>query len=155
MIDSKPGTTTKLNRSHTQSSWCADLAHRSDRQTWPNRNMHVPKQLGTFLFCAVAMLGADITGKWNFVWQTEGGERQTVLTIKQNADWVEAFFADAKEPITGTLKDGKLALSGKVFSSEAGTSAEFRLDGVLSGSDLKGTGSWGEHEVVFTARKAE
>jgi hypothetical protein len=104
---------------------------------------------------AVGLLGADLNGRWNFVWQTPGGERRSALNFKQNAEHVEAFFPEAKEPITGTFKDGKLSLSGRVYSSEAGEAADFHMEGTLSDGELKGTGGWGEHELTFTARKVE
>jgi hypothetical protein len=104
---------------------------------------------------AARLLGADLNGRWNFVWQTPGGERQTTLRLQQKAEHVEAFFPEAKEPITGTFKDGRLSLSGRVFSSEAGEAADFHLDGTWSDGELKGTGGWGEHPLTFTARKVE
>lgn len=107
------------------------------------------------VIAAAGLLGADLNGKWNFVWQTPGGERRSTLTFTQTAEKVEARFPDGKEPIPGTFKDGKLSLAGRLYSAEAGESADFRLNGTLSEGELKGTGGWGEHEVTFTARKAE
>jgi len=104
---------------------------------------------------AVGLLGADLNGRWNFIWQTPGGERRSTLTFTQNADKVEARFPEGKEPVTGTLKDGRLSLAGRVYSSEAGEAADFRLEGTLSEGELKGTGGWGEHQLSFTARKTE
>src|SRR4051794_25624794 len=103
---------------------------------------------------AAGLLGADLNGKWAFVWQTPGGERRSTLTFKQDAEKVEARFPDAKEPITGTFRDGKLSLAGRVYSPEAADAADFRMDGTLSDDELKGTGAWGEHQLTFTARKA-
>jgi hypothetical protein len=113
------------------------------------------KHLLLIVLAAAGLLGADLNGKWNFVWQTPGGERQSTLTLTQDAEKVEAHFPDVKEPVPGTFKDGKLSLVGRLYSPEAGESADFRLDGTLSGAELKGTGSWGEHELSFTARKAD
>jgi hypothetical protein len=113
------------------------------------------KWLWLMIVGAVGLLGADLNGRWNFAWQTPGGERQTVLRFEQKAEHVEAFFPEAKEPITGTFKDGKLSLSGRVYSSEAGQAADFHLEGTLSDGELKGTGGWGGHQLTFTARKAE
>src|SRR5436190_17963568 len=89
---------------------------------------------------AVGLLGADLNGLWNFIWQTPGGERRSTLTFTQNADKVEARLPEGKEPVTGTLKDGRLSLAGRVYSSEAGEAADFRLEGTLSEGELKGTG---------------
>ena len=103
----------------------------------------------------MALWSADLTGNWDFVWQTPGGERRSTLTFTQNAEKVEARFPEAKEPITGTFKEGKLSLTGKVYASEAGEAAEFQMQGTLADDgELKGTGAWGEHELSFTARKA-
>jgi hypothetical protein len=111
------------------------------------------KHLFLIAAAAAGLLGADLNGNWSFVWQTPGGERRSTLTFKQDAGKVEARFPDAREPITGTFRDGKLSLAGRVYSSEAGDAADFHLDGTLSDDELKGTGAWGEHPLTFTARK--
>ena len=113
------------------------------------------KWLLLLLVGAMGLLGADLNGQWNFVWQTPGGKRQTVLRLEQKAEHMEAFFPESKQPIHSTFKDGKLSLAGRVFSSEAGQTADFHLEGTLSDGGLKGTGGWGEHQLTFTARKAE
>jgi hypothetical protein len=113
------------------------------------------KKLLLVVLSAASLLGADLTGRWNFIWQTPGGERRSTLTFKQNSDNVEALFPDSKEPIKGTFKDGKLSLSGRVFSQEAGEAAEFHLQATLTGSELKGSGGWGDHALTFTANKSE
>ena len=113
------------------------------------------KQLLLVVVAAAGLLGADLNGRWNFTWQTPGGERRSTLTFTQTAEKVEVRFPDGKEPVSGTLKDGKLSLSGRVYSAEAGEAADFHLNGTLSEGELKGTGGWGEHQLTFTARKAE
>ena len=113
------------------------------------------KYLFLFLLAAAGLLGADLNGKWNFIWQTPGGERRSTLTFVQKSEKVEVLFPQEKEPITGSFRDGKLSLAGRVHSLEAGDSAEFNLDGTLSNDELKGTAAWGEHQLTFTARKAD
>ena len=112
------------------------------------------QRLLLILVAVAGLFGADLNGRWNFVWQTPGGERRSTLTFTQKAEKMEVRFPEAKDPITGTFSDGKLSLSGRVYSSEAGDAADFRLDGTLSGDELKGTAAWGEHQMTFTARKA-
>lgn len=113
------------------------------------------KQWLLMVVAAAALLGADLNGKWEFVWQTPGGERRSTITFAQTDEKVEARFPDVKEPVSGTLKGGKLSLAGPLYSPEAGHTAEFRLTGTLSEGQLKGSGGWGEHELTFTARKAD
>ena len=112
------------------------------------------RRLFLLAFAVAGLFGADLNGRWNFVWQTPGGERRSTLTFMQTAEKVEARFPEAKEPVTGAVKDGKLSLSGRVYSSEAADSADFRLEGTVADEELKGTAAWGEHQMTFTARKA-
>src|SRR5687768_281652 len=100
------------------------------------------KHVLLIILAAASLFGADLNGKWNFIWQTPGGERRSTLAFTQNAEKVEARFPEAKEPVTGTFKDGKLSLAGRVYSSEAGDAATFELTGTLSEDELKGTGMW-------------
>lgn len=100
---------------------------------------------------------ADITGKWNFVWQTPGGERRSTLTFNPDGNApnkIKVEFPGAKEPMQGTLDGDKLTVTGDLYSAEAGSSAAFRLNGTVSGQRIKGTASWAEHEMTFEAAKA-
>jgi hypothetical protein len=113
------------------------------------------RQILLMMVAAAGLLGAELDGKWNFVWQTPGGERRSTLTFTQNAEKVEARFPEGKEPVTGTFKEGKLSLAGRVYSSEAGEAADFHMDATMAEGALKGSGGWGEHRLTFTARKAD
>jgi hypothetical protein len=111
--------------------------------------------LASVALAAAQSAGLELNGTWDFVWQTPGGERRSTLTFTQSGEKVDARFPEAKEPISGTLKGGKLSLAGRVYSSEAGETAAFQLNGTLAGGELKGTGGWGEHQLTFTARKRD
>jgi hypothetical protein len=113
------------------------------------------RQILLMLAAASALFAADLNGRWNFSWQTPGGERRSTLTFTQSFEKVQARFPDAKEPVTGTFRDGKLSLAGSVYSSEAGDAAEFHLEGTLADGELKGTAAWGEHQMTFAAKKAD
>ena len=73
------------------------------------------KRLLLIIAGVAGLLGADLNGKWNFIWQTPGGlaAARSTLSFKQNAENVEAHFPDGKEPVRGTFKDGKLSLNGR------------------------------------------
>jgi hypothetical protein len=113
------------------------------------------KLLVLLLMVAGALPGADLSGKWNFIWQTPGGERRSTLTLTQESGKVKAQFPEGKTPVEGAFSDNKLNLAGNLYSSEAGADGAFRLAGTLEGDQLKGTASWNEHEMTFTARRAE
>lgn len=106
------------------------------------------------LIAAVA-LAQDVNGKWNFVWQTPGGERRSTLSITVENGKASVLFPDAKSPLTGTFQDGKLAVTGKLYSAEAGEEGQFHLNGTWNAGELKGSASWQEHEMTFSARRAQ
>lgn len=113
------------------------------------------KTLVAFLLCGVFAVAADLAGKWNVVWDTPGGERRSTLTFRVDGDKVEADMQGARKPIAGTVRDGKVELQGAVYSQEAGGQGPFKLSGRLDGSHLKGSASWSEHSMTFTATRAE
>lgn len=104
---------------------------------------------------AITLFGAELAGKWNFVWQTEGGERRTTLNFKVAGEDVTVEFPGAKAPLRGAWKDGKLTITGKLYSAEAGEDGDFRLEGRVTGDAVKGTASWQDHQMTFTATKAD
>jgi hypothetical protein len=97
----------------------------------------------------------DLAGKWHFVLDTEGGDRE-----------IEADFAvDSNGKVTGTF--GKAAVAGTYFnkkldlafdftSDEVSTTAEMAIKGTL---DEKGglSGSWkfSEYDGTFKATRVE
>ncbi len=71
-----------------------------------------------------------INGKWTFVLETPGGERDVPVTIAVDADGkVTGKFVDTD--ITGTFKDGKLDLNFQFTSDEAGETAAMKITGKL------------------------
>lgn len=105
------------------------------------------------LLLSIAAFGADVAGKWNFIWETPGGERRSTLTFTVQGSAVQVTFPDAKEPIKGTIEGSRVKLSGKLYSPEAGSEGKFELDGTIDGAKMKGTSSWEEHSMTFTATR--
>lgn len=95
----------------------------------------------------------SVAGKWNLVWDTEGGIRNTVWDVKQDGDAV-SVTTDGQE-LEGTFKDGRLELSGKFYSSEAGYSSELKVEGTLENGQLKGRGRWDAYGMTFSGKRAE
>lgn len=113
------------------------------------------KLIALGLLLSAGLYAAEIAGKWDMVWSTPGGERKSVLTVTVEGETVRAELSGSKEPIPGTFKDGELKLNGKLFSAEAGMDGEFKLSGKLEGEQLKGSASWEEHQMTFTATKVK
>ena len=98
-------------------------------------------------------MAESVAGKWNLVWDTEGGIRHTVWDVRQEGEAV-SVMADGNK-LEGTFKDGRLELSGKFHASEAGYSAELKVEGTLDNGQLKGKGSWDAYAMTFTGKRAE
>ena len=96
--------------------------------------------LGMFLAACLAAATAQAETATATLAPTAGNTTTGTVTFTQKGEKVEARFPDAKEPVSGTLKDGKLSLAGRLYSSEAGAEADFHLDGTLAGQELKGKG---------------
>ena len=104
-------------------------------------------------FLAMAAFGADLVGKWDFVWQTPGGERRSTLTFAMEKGALQVSFPDSKAPMAAEVDGERVKVRGKLFSPEAGAEGAFVLDGTLDGERMKGSASWEEHAMTFVAKR--
>lgn len=98
---------------------------------------------------------AGINGKWHFVLETPGGDRELDANFAVDNDgnvtgkWGEADVA-------GTYKEGKLALSFQFTSEEAGTTADMKIDGKVDDSGaLAGDWAFSEYNGTFKATRPQ
>lgn len=105
------------------------------------------------LVCLVPQfaLAESIAGKWNLVWDTQGGVRHQVWDISQDGEAVSVETDGQK--LEGTFKDGRIELSGKIHAARAGYSAELKAEGALVNGQLKGKGSWGGYVMSFVGER--
>jgi len=116
-------------------------------------------QLRSLVPVTVALLAAsplahasEIDGKWDVVYQTEGGTRTSDLTLTIDGEAVRALMGETE--LEGTYKDGKLELTGEHHSSEAGYTATVKLEGRLEDGKLKGNWQWSEYASTFEATRS-
>ena len=96
---------------------------------------------------------ADISGKWNLVWNTEGGVRETQWTIAQDGD---AITVDAGgQVLKGTVDGDRMVVEGDFYSPEAGYSSTIKVEGTLQDGTMKGKGTWDQYGMTFVATRAE
>jgi len=89
-----------------------------------------------------------INGKWHFVLETPGGDREVDADLAVDADGnVKGKWGAAD--VAGTYKDGKLMLDFPVTSEEAGVTAQMKIDGKLDDS-ARLTGNWAFSEYGGT-----
>jgi hypothetical protein len=106
-----------------------------------------------FAFGLQTMVGADpgVTGRWHFVLDTPGGDREV------DAEFV---VADGKvtgkwgtTDIAGTYADGKLALAFPFTSEEAGDTATMKITGKLDADTLTGDWEFSSYAGTFKASR--
>lgn len=105
------------------------------------------------LVCLVPQcaLAESIAGKWNLVWDTQGGVRHTVWDISEDGETISVETDGQK--IEGTFKDGRLEVSGELHAARAGYSAEMKAEGTLVNGKLKGKGSWAGYALSFVGER--
>lgn len=92
-----------------------------------------------------------INGKWHFVLETPGGEREMDADFTVDTDGnVTGKWANAD--VAGTWKEGKLALTFQFTSDEAGVTDAMKISGKLDETSAL-TGDWvfSEYNGTFKA----
>jgi hypothetical protein len=94
---------------------------------------------------------SGINGKWHFVLDTPGGDRELDAEFAVDADGkVTGMFGTTS--VTGTYKDGNMNLDFAFTSEESGETAQMKLVGKQdSPSGLKGTWQFSSYDGTFTA----
>lgn len=92
-----------------------------------------------------------INGKWHFVFDTQGGDREFNAEFSVDADG-NVTGTWEKEPATGTYKDGHLLMTFDTHSEEANETAPLHLDGKLDDSNtITGTWQFSSYDGTFKA----
>jgi hypothetical protein len=100
-----------------------------------------------------ATAATGIAGKWHFVLDTEGGNREADADLELGPDGkVTGKFGNSE--VAGTYKDGKLALDFPFTSDELGQTAELKFSGKLDEtSELTGTWEFITYSGTFKATR--
>lgn len=94
-----------------------------------------------------------VSGKWHFVLETPGGERDVDANFTVDSDGnVTGKWGDAD--VAGTYKEEKLTLEFQFTSEEAGTTAAMKITGKLDETAAL-TGDWefSEYNGTFKATR--
>ena len=98
-----------------------------------------------------AARASDLDGKWQFVLDTEGGERQISAEFRLEGEQVKGTWADA--PVTGTYKDGKLELAFDFTPQELGEKGTMKVTGKLDGDTLSGNWEFSQYSGTYKATR--
>ena len=92
-----------------------------------------------------------INGKWHFVFDTQGGDREFNADFTVDADG-NVTGTWEKAPASGTYKDSHLLMVFDVTSEEANETAPLHLDGKLDDSEtITGTWAFSSYDGTFKA----
>jgi hypothetical protein len=97
--------------------------------------------------------GADISGKWNFALETDGGPREVSPTFHLEGTKVTGKWDTAE--VKGTFADGKLDLAFPLTSEEAGMTGTLKVTGQLQGDELSGKWEFEGFTGTFKAKRAQ
>ncbi len=94
-----------------------------------------------------------VNGKWHFVLNTPGGDRDVEVDLSVDADGkVTGKFGDTD--VAGTYKDGQLALDFQFTSDEAGVTAAMKMTAKLDEtSALNGSWDFSSYNGTFKATR--
>ena len=91
-----------------------------------------------------------VTGKWHFIFETDGGERVFEPVFKQDGDQVTGKWGTGD--VKGTFADGKLNLEFPYNSEEAGPGT-LKIKGTLADDALSGDWGFNDYAGAFKATR--
>ncbi len=94
----------------------------------------------------------DISGKWHFVFQTEGGDRESDADLKLAGDQVTGKWNGSAD-VKGTFKNSALDLAFPYTSDEAGITATMKMKGKLQDGKLTGNWEFSDYSGTFVATR--
>jgi hypothetical protein len=110
------------------------------------------------VFCAITLFAPSQThaqskldGRWQFVLDTPGGERDVDVLLKVEGDQVTGKWD--KEDVKGTYDGGDLQLSFEITPEETGEKGTLVIKGKHEGDNITGTWGFGEYNGEFKATR--
>ena len=100
---------------------------------------------------------AGINGTWDFVFDTEAGERRASITLQADGEKVTGKVAgeSGEAKITGSVSGDKIHIEFPYYSEEAGVEAVVKIDGAVSGDKITGRWEFDMYSGTFEATKAQ
>jgi hypothetical protein len=93
--------------------------------------------------------GSDISGKWHFVLDTPGGDREMNAVFQLDGEKVTGQWGTAN--VSGTFSNGKLELSFPYTSEESGERDTLKITGNFRDGKLIGDWQFGGYNGTYTA----
>ena len=105
------------------------------------------------LFSLQTVSASDpITGKWTFVFDTEGGPREFAADLKLDGDKVSGKFAE-KADVKGTFKEQKIDLAFPFQADEVDVTDTLKITGKLEKDALAGDWAFSQWSGTYKAQR--
>lgn len=96
--------------------------------------------------------GATVAGKWHFVLDTPGGDREVEAMFQLDGDQVTGKWGAAD--VKGTFTESKLTLEFP-FNSDEGGPGTIKIKGVLAADALSGDWAFNDYSGSFKATRVK
>jgi hypothetical protein len=94
---------------------------------------------------------SNLDGRWQFVLDTPGGERDVDVLFKVDGDQVTGKWD--KEDLKGSYQGSDLQLSFEITPEETGEKGMLTIRGKVDGDNITGTWEFGEYKGDFKANR--
>jgi hypothetical protein len=94
---------------------------------------------------------SNLDGRWHFVLDTPGGDRETDAVFKVDGDQVSGKWD--KENVNGSFTDSELELNFEITPEETSEKGTLVVKGRLEGDTITGTWDFGEYKGTFKATR--
>ena len=93
----------------------------------------------------------DVSGKWHFVLDTPGGDREVDAEFVVDSGKVTGKWGASD--VAGTYADGKLSLAFSMTSEEAGETSTMKITGKLDNDVLNGDWEFSSYSGTYKAAR--
>ena len=103
------------------------------------------------LLMVEAGLAIEMSGKWDFTFNTDDGERKVSAVLQINGEQVSGKWGQSETPVKGTYVNGKLELKFPFVSEEGGLQGDLTITGKLNDEKLNGNWEFAGYSGTFAA----
>jgi len=97
----------------------------------------------------------DVSGLWEFSWQSRRGARIRTLELEQDGTELTGIYygeGGAEHPLTGSIEDDRITFTVS-YASDTGRTRETTYRGTVAGDTMAGTTQWRDRIVEWQARR--
>ncbi|MGI9203793.1 MAG: hypothetical protein ACR2Q3_07265 [Woeseiaceae bacterium] len=110
------------------------------------KRLHALLVSSVFTLLCTLSFAADVDGDWSMTLSAPEGTTYITMTISVDGEQATGTTADSE--VSGTYKNGKLKLEGKLYLADGGYASDMEMEAELRGEKLKGTMGWDTYTLT-------